>query len=119
VSRVDFDGVIAFVKGKCCDAVEMLISELDKSFSDSELMNFLAIVFPQFWLQSNCDDLFSLHMKILRSHFGMVGHINRGTKEEPEMVQVGPMLNAQILGFQTSLFKLTMRSNNKGVMEEP
>jgi hypothetical protein len=26
-------------------------------------MNSLAIVFPQFWLQSNADELFPLHMK--------------------------------------------------------
>jgi hypothetical protein len=58
-------------------------------------------------------------MKTLRSHFGVVRHINRGTKEDPKMVQVEPLLDARTLGFQTSLFKLTMKSNNKGAMEEP
>jgi hypothetical protein len=111
--------MIASVKGQCCDAVEMLIVELDKRFPNSELMNSLAIVFPQFWLQSNCDDMFSLHMKTLRSYFGVVRHINRGTKEELDMVQVEPLLDARTLGFQTSLFKLTMKSNSKGAMEEP
>ena len=33
------------------------------------------------------------------------------------MVQVDPLLNAQTLGFQTSLLKLTMKSNSKGAME--
>jgi hypothetical protein len=35
------------------------------------------------------------------------------------MVQVDPILDARTLGYQTSLFKLTMKSNSKGAMEEP
>jgi hypothetical protein len=35
------------------------------------------------------------------------------------MVEVEPMLDARTLGFQTSLSKLTMKSNSKGAMEEP
>jgi hypothetical protein len=119
VFRADFDGVIASVKGQCQDACEVFIAELDKRFPDSKLINALAIVFPQFWLQSNCDDLFLLHMKTLRSHFCVAMHINQGTKDKPQMVQVEPMLDARTLGFQMSLFKLTMKSNSKGAMEEP
>jgi hypothetical protein len=94
VSRTDFEGIIASVKDQCRDAYKMLIAELDKHFPYSKLMNALAIVFPQFWLQSNCDDLFSLHIKTLRLHFCVVQHINRGSKEEPQMVQVDPILDA-------------------------
>jgi hypothetical protein len=119
VSRADFDGVVASVKGQCRDAAELLIGELEKRFPVSDLMNSLAIVFPQFWLQSNSDELFGLHMKTLRGHFGVVRHFNRGSKEEPQMVQVDPILDARTLGYQTSLFKLTMKSNSKGAMEEP
>jgi hypothetical protein len=82
-------------------------------------MNGLAIVFPQFWLQSNCDDLFLLHIKTLRTYFCVVWHINHGNKEEPQMVQVDPILDAQTLCFQKSLFKLTMKSNIEEAMEEP
>jgi DNA primase large subunit len=32
---------------------------------------------------------------------------------------VDPLLDARTLGFQTSLFKLTMKSNSKGAIEEP
>jgi hypothetical protein len=35
------------------------------------------------------------------------------------MVQVDPILDARILGYQTLVFKLTMKSISKGVMEEP
>ena len=76
MSKADFEGAIASVKGQCRDACEVLIVELDKRFPDFELMNTLAIVFPQFWLQSNCDDLFSLHMKTMRSHCCVVRHVN-------------------------------------------
>ena len=115
----NFDGVIALVKGQCQDACEVLIAELDKRFPDSKLMNALAIVFPQFWLQSNCDDLFLSHMKTLGSHFCVAMHINRSTKDKLQMVQVEPMLDIRTLGFQMLFFKLTMKSNNKGAMEEP
>ena len=83
ISKTDFDGVIASMKGQFHNAAKMLIAELEKRFPDSELMNALAIVFPWYWLQSTCDDLFSLYMKTLRSHFGVVRHINHGTKDEP------------------------------------
>jgi DNA primase large subunit len=48
-----------------------------------------------------------------------MGFINRGIAEEPRIVQVDPLLDAWTLGLQTSLFKLTMRSNAKSAMEEP
>jgi hypothetical protein len=35
------------------------------------------------------------------------------------MVQVDPILDARTLSYQTSLFKLTMKNNSKGAMEEP
>jgi hypothetical protein len=50
VSRHDFDTTVTSVKGQCRDAAEVLIAELDRRFPDSELMNALSIVFPQFWL---------------------------------------------------------------------
>ena len=81
-------------------------------------MNAFSIVFPQFWLQSTYDELFPLHMNTLRAHFSVVGFINCGTAEEPRIVQIDPLFDAWILGLQTSLFKLIMRSNAKLAMEE-
>ena len=57
------------MKGQCTSAVEMLMTELSQRFSNSNLINALSIVFPQFWLQSNANDLFPLHLKTLKSHF--------------------------------------------------
>jgi hypothetical protein len=119
VSRSDFDIAVTSVKGQCRDAAEVLIGELDRRFPDSELMNALSIVFSQFWLQSTCDEFFALHMNTIRGHFAIVGFVNRGTIEEPKIVQVDPLLDAWTLGLQTSLFKLIMKSNAKSAMEEP
>ena len=48
VSQSDFDDVVSSVKGQCRDAAEVLIVELDKRFSNSDLMNAFSVVFPQF-----------------------------------------------------------------------
>jgi hypothetical protein len=69
VARAAFDDILFSIKGQCHDATEMLIAELGKRFPDHELMNALDIVFPQYWLQHNCNELFPLHMKTLRQHF--------------------------------------------------
>lgn len=119
VSRPTFDTAVISVKRQCREAVELLITELDRRFPNSEVMNAFAIVFPQFWLQSTCDELFPLHMSTLRAHFVVVGFVNRGSVEEPRIVQIDPLLDARTLSLQTSLFKLTMKSNAWSAMEEP
>ena len=118
MSHPDFDIAVTLVKGQCRDAAEVLIVEFNWRFLDFELMNAFSIVFPQFWLQNTCDELFSLYMSTLRVHFSVVGFINHGTVEEPRIVQIDPLLDARTLGLQTSLFKLIMRSNAKSAMEE-
>jgi hypothetical protein len=45
--------------------------------------------------------------------------VNFETKAKPKYTEIDPLLDARTLGFQTSLFKLTMKSNAKRVMEEP
>ena len=50
VSRADFARIAAGVKGQCTSVAEMLVAKLSRRFSDSDLMNALGIVFPQFWL---------------------------------------------------------------------
>ena len=97
VTRADFASVVSSVKGQCCDAAEMLVLELDVRFPEVELMNLLSIVFPQYWIQPNCDDLFSLHLKTLRFHFGVVRSMNFGTLDAPDCRQVDPLLDGRLL----------------------
>jgi len=40
-------------------------------------------------------------------------------KDEPEVVTFEPILDARTLGLQSSLFKLTMKSNSAWAMEQP
>ena len=81
-------------------------------------MNALTIVFPQYWLQSNCDGLFNLHIKTIQAQHFVVRSINFGATDEPKIKQVDPLLDAHTLGFQTSLFTLTMKSNAKPALKE-
>jgi hypothetical protein len=115
VARAAFDDILSSIKGQCRDAAEMLIAELGKRFPDHKLMNALGIVFPQYWLQHNCDEFFPLHMKTLRQHFCETRSVSKGDVAK----QIQAPLDARTLGFQTSLFKLTMKSHAKAVMEEP
>jgi hypothetical protein len=73
------------------------------------------MLFPLFFRNSG----FRVPVMSCFPHFSVVGFINRGTVEELRIVQLDPLLDARTLGLQTSLFKLTMRSNAKSAMEEP
>jgi len=57
--------IISFMKVQCREAVDMLILELDVRFPKVELINALGTIFIQYRLQSNCNDLFALHVKTL------------------------------------------------------
>lgn len=119
VSRDDFEALVTSVKGQCRDAAEMLSLELDARFPEVELMNALGVVFPQYWLQANCEDLFPMHIKTLRAHFAVVRHVNFGTVSEPDNQQVDPLIDGKLLHLQMSLFKLTMTSHSQAAMQEP
>lgn len=119
VTREDLAAVVSSVKGQCKDAAEMLSLELDVRFPHVDLMSALGIVFPQYWLQVNCEDLFPLHVATLKSQFGVVRQVNFGTEAEPEWQQVDPLFDGRLLTLQMSLFKLTMRSHAKAALAEP
>jgi hypothetical protein len=119
ISRSDFTDIVSSMKGQCQEVALLLRGELDRRFPNSDLMCALGVVFPQYWLQGNADELFPLHMKTIRDHYCVGRSLNLGTEEEPRLKQVEPLLDARTLGLQSSLFKLTMKSNCKSAMEEP
>lgn len=45
--------------------------------------------------------------------------VNFGTKDEPIMREIEPLIDGRLLSLQTSLFKLTMKSHAREAMEEP
>jgi hypothetical protein len=58
-------------------------------------------------------------MKILRQHFCVTKSMSKGDPKELVAMKIEAPLDARTLGFQTSMFKLTMKSNAKVAMEEP
>jgi hypothetical protein len=119
VGRDGFEAIISNVKGQATSATEMLISELSKKFLSCDMMDALGIVFPQFLLQANCDALFPLHLKTLKAHFCELRSVISGSEKDGVSTQVFEPLDARTLDLQTSLFKLTIKSNAKSAMEEP
>jgi hypothetical protein len=69
VSREDFDAVVTSVKGQCITAADLLISQLDKRFLNYEIMEALGVVFSQYWLQGKCDEMFPVHMQVIKDWF--------------------------------------------------
>jgi hypothetical protein len=118
VGRDGFEAIISSVKGQATSAAEMLISELSKRFPSCDLMDALGIIFPQFWLQANCDAIFLLYLKTLKAHFYELRSVISRSEKDEVSTQVFEPLDARTLDLQTSLFKLTMKSNAKSAMEE-
>jgi hypothetical protein len=69
VSKADFEVVTNSVKAQCKEAAEMLIQELERHFPHSDIMEAMGVVFPQYWLNAKCDELFPVHMQVIRKWF--------------------------------------------------
>jgi hypothetical protein len=50
MGKEEFDIAMSVVKGQCKAAAKLLISQLEKRFPNSEIMEALGVVFPQYWL---------------------------------------------------------------------
>lgn len=60
-----------------------------------------------------------MQIKTLKAHYSVFRSVNLGSKEEPDVKQVDPLINGRLLSLQTSLFKLTTKSHCRQAMEEP
>jgi len=67
VNKQDLAAIISLVKLQYRNVVEMLTLELDIRFSEVELISALGIVFSQYWLLPNVDNLFPLHIATVKS----------------------------------------------------
>jgi hypothetical protein len=61
--------------------VEVLIQELDRRFSHSNIMAAMEVVFPQYWLNPKCDDLFPVHMQVIHKWYCEVREVVVPTEE--------------------------------------
>jgi hypothetical protein len=119
VDREEFDSDVSAVKGQCKATAELLISQLDKRFSNSEIMEALHVVFPQYWQQEKCDEFFPMHLQVIKDWFSNLKVAMFGVGNEKEPKQVGALLDSRALDVQAVLFKLTMKSHTAKAMENP
>jgi hypothetical protein len=91
----------------------MLVIELDQWFMDSELMNALGIVYPEFWIQPDVDLFFSLHMAVIKKHYCETN------KVKPSLLHVAEPLDANILDLQMCIFKFTVETQVPKAVAEP
>jgi hypothetical protein len=69
VSRDDFVATVSSIKDQCSSTAELLIQELSKRFPDSEIMETLGIVFPQYWRNPECNTLFPVHIHVIKKWY--------------------------------------------------
>jgi hypothetical protein len=108
-----FDQVITSMKARCIVVCDLLVTKLKQRFPIHELMNVFGIIYPQYWLQPNHESTFVDHLSIIKRHY----YISQ--KLGVDRRWVSKALSKEILDLQTSLFKLTMKSQASKAMVEP
>jgi len=78
-------------------------------------MDALSLIYPQYWLQGNCEASFRKHIDVIKKKFGEPKWIfgKEGNKLVP------PVLDYSLLELQQPMFKLAMFSNSMVAMEPP
>jgi hypothetical protein len=92
-----FKIAITIMKVQYTTTCDLLVIELECKFSNYELMNVFGVVYSQYWLQPFCESTIVTHMNLIKPWATF----------------------NNILNLQTSLFKLTMKTQTPKVMEEP
>jgi hypothetical protein len=80
-------------------------------------MEALEIVFPQYWLQAHCDDLFPCHLSILKQWYCGLKEVHDGIGDNAYSRQIAHPFYSYELDLQTSLFKMMMKAHTAKLME--
>jgi hypothetical protein len=115
ISKMEFNFVIMDVKAQAMAAAKMVIAELDHWFPDVDLINALGVVFPQYWQEANCHELFPLHMEVIAKFYSAQKTLVSETGQENDFT-VG-VLDRRALEDQVSIFKSAMINNSPLVMQ--
>jgi hypothetical protein len=118
IGMEEFDNIVSAVKGQCKAVAEPLISQLDKRFLNLEIKEALDVVFPHYWLQEKCDELFLVHLQVIKDWFCNLKVAMFGLGDEKEPRQVGAPLDARALNVQAVLSKLTVKKHTTKAMEK-
>jgi len=99
------------MKEQCLVAVASLIEKLAWRFPNHEFMNATGIQYPQYWLNSEVENMFLAHLAFLKAQYCF--------KKDAgvEGLKVLALFNEQKLDMGVSFFKVTMQSNCKYVLE--
>jgi hypothetical protein len=116
ITRQEFDFVIIEVKRQAREAAMLMMEALDQQFPDVNLINALGVVFPQYWLQPNCHEMFVLHLQVIISYYCQEKRF-RPDAENSEAELLVQILSRRDLENQVSVFKATMLVNCIKIME--
>jgi hypothetical protein len=92
-------------------AADSLVKELSSRFPASALMDALGVVYPQYWLQPQAEELFEGHFSVLKNHYCFERHHSE--------VHSPALLDLSALNHQCSQFKGAMRANSAAALEKP
>ena len=57
------------------------LSESSLACRSGDALKALRVVFPQYWLQDNCDDLFIIHLQVIKEWIYQIKIINGSEKD--------------------------------------
>jgi hypothetical protein len=79
-------------------------------------MDALGVIYPQYWLEDNCEANFEKHLQIIKEYYGQVRPFSIATYPQGS---IDPILSLAKLDIQTTLFKQCMQENAHKMMKKP
>ena len=82
----------------CVAVAARLIKELADRFPAAPLMDALGMIYPQYWLDADCEANFKRHLVVVKEHYGYNKKFSKKTKDVLEVVrEVDPVLSPATL----------------------
>jgi hypothetical protein len=73
----------------------------------------LGVIYPQYCLQLDCESTFAIHLNMIEQHYCTPKQLDASNS------WVYESLSRETLDLQSSLFKMTMKTQSSKAMEEP
>jgi hypothetical protein len=96
-------------------AASKLLDETKARFLSVSLMDALGVVYPQYWIQGDCEDSFRKHLTILEDYYCEPKYVSNGA----ETLLIPPLLDRYRLEVEQPLFKVAMINNSAAALEMP
>jgi hypothetical protein len=100
---------------KCAAAAEVLIGEMKSRFPSHSILDALGVVYPQYWLQGDCEVSFMKHLNVLKDFYREPKWIGEGVEKR----LIPPVLDRYRLESEQPLFKVAMMANSAAALELP